>query len=555
MGLLSSLLDPPPRAEFKPWDDFWYQTVSGVGTTVGIPVTPLVALQVAAVFACVKVISETLATLPIIVYRRREDGGKDRATQHPLYDLLHDSPNAWQTSFEFVEDQTGHCALHGNCYAEIVPGPRGAVEELVPIRPELVTVEQLPSRRLRYQVRQSDGTKRPLTQDQVFHVRGRALDFVSGLSTQTQARDAIALARAVETYGAKFFANDASIGLVIEHPGTLKKEAQERLKEQITTFYGGVANAHKPKVLEEGMKLNRVPMTAAKDAQLTEAQESAVLVICRYFRMPPHKIQHLIHATFSNIEHQGIEFVTDTIMPWARRYEQRINASLITSENYFAEFLMTGLLRGDNAARSQFYRELFNIGGLSQNEIRSMENMNPVPGGDRFFVQGALVPVDKIDQIVNGQSRAAVKPAPEARAALGTVAAPLALLEGSAPRLVFTALVYDAAERIAQAEAREIEQRRAKAIEDPERFGTWLREYYAAAGKHAGYVARTLTPLLRSWQDSTGHAVAGEELLRGILAGGFNAPAHVDDVFAIWRDGRAEAIAVLITQALEGPTS
>lgn len=556
-GLWSSLFGRRPASrslqavEYKPWDDYWYQDVANVGTAVGIPVTPTVALQVGAVFACIKVISETLAALPLIVYERREDGGKDRAVDHPLYELLHESPNAWQTSVEFLDDQQGHACLHGHCFAEIIPGARGAVAELVPIRPEFVTVEQLASRRLRYHVRRPNAAVRTLTQDEVFSVRGRSLDFVTGMSTQAHARDAIALARAIEIYGSKFFANDASLGLVLEHPGQLSPKAHERLKESFRNAYVGLANAFKPKILEEGMKATRIPMAAAKDAQLTEAQQEAVITICRYFRVPPHKIQHLIHATFSNIEHQGIEFVTDTILPWVRRWEARINASLITDRRYFAEFLLTGLLRGDNAARAAYYQSRFNIGTLSINDVRRLENENPLPGaiGDRYFVQGALVPVDKVDQVDRAAARAQASPASSSHDQSVTDAAsahePASLAAGppAAPVRAFERLLADAAERIAKSEVREIEKRVAKAADDPARFERWCAEFYA---QHVTYVQRTLQPLVEAWQAETGATLRMEDLQSRVVHGGF---AWDVNAWEPWSAERAFALAAVLADA------
>lgn len=550
MGILTSLFrDPEASADgsgFKPWDDFWYENLRGVGNSIGIRVTPLVALQVAAVFACVKVISETLASLPLIVYKRRADGrGRDRATDHPLYELLHYSPNEWQTALEFVDDQQGHASLYGNCYAEILPGSAGSVVELVPLHPERVTVEQLASRRLRYHVREANGSKRALTQDQVFHVRGRSLDFVNGLATHTQARDAIALARAVEMYSSRFFANDASVGVAIEHPGTLSDEAYKRLKEEFTGSHVGLGNAHKPTILEEGMKVSRLAMSAAKDSQLTESQEAAVIMICRYFRMPPHKIQHLLHATFSNIEHQGIEFVTDTIMPWARRWETRISASLLMDRDHFAEFLFAGLLRGDNAARAAYYAARFNIGTLSPNDIRDLENENPIEdeSGDKYYLQGALVPLDQAGKVAAVPPQLGGPPAPPNQDGSGTDAPtpaddtpPAGATEASAgPLRAFRVLIQDAAERISRAEVRELERRAAKASADPPRFAAWRNTFYL---EHATYVGRTLQPLASAWEDETGNPVDVEQIVASVLCGAYALPGD----FAAWAEARPRSI-------------
>lgn len=528
MGLVSALFDRngmQASTPFKPWDDFWYENVAGIGTAVGIPVTPLVALQVGAVFACVKVISEDIATLPLITYRRREDGGSERARDLPLYSLLHDSPNEWQTAFEFFEDQTGHAALHGKCFAEILPGAEGAVSELVPLHPDRVTVEQLPSRRLRYKVRQPNGAEpRILTQDQMFHVRGRSLDFMNGISVNVQARDAIALARAIDIYGSRFFANDASIGSALEHPGKLSRDAHERLKESFASGFGGLWNAHKPKILEEGMKFTRIPITNARDAQLTQAQEAAVIPICQFFRMQPHKVAHLLHATFSNIEHQGIEYVQDTLQPWCRRFEQRINATLVTEKDVFAEFLLTGKLRGDSAARAAYYQSRFNNGSLSVNEIRRYENENPLPAdiGDRYFVQGAMVPIDRIDEQIDRAQKPAPSQTPrqqerEAASAVAVLAAP----DFSA----FSALATDVGERIAKAETRKLSD-------------------------HPGYIRRAISPLLTTWTIVTGATFDEDAIVAGLTATG-----KPDGDTATWSATRAGTIAAILKQEFDRVTS
>src|ERR1043166_792196 len=318
-----------PDGGHGPLDDFWYLPL-GMRTQTGLTVSPAIALEVSAVFACVKVISETIASFPIVVYERVTETERQRAIKHPVYDLLHRRPNAWQTSYEFRETLTAWAALHGNGYARKVTDRTGVVRELIPIHPDLVTIEivagdpgigpralqtsytpdALSSRaetgnelQLRYQVRQPDGTKKAYVQDEILHIRGLSFDSISGVMISRVAREAISLARAMEAYGARYFANDATIGLALEHPGVLSKPAHDRLKESFTRDFAGVGNAWKPKILEEGMKLNRIS-ASGKEAQLTEARAGQVIEICRFYRMPPHKIQHMLQSTFTNIEHQ-----------------------------------------------------------------------------------------------------------------------------------------------------------------------------------------------------------------------------------------------------------
>jgi hypothetical protein len=403
----------------------------------------------------------------------------------------------------------------------------------------------------------------------MFHVRGRSLDGINGISIHRQARDAIALARAIETYGARFFANDASIGTYLEHPGRLSKEAGKRLKDDLLSWIG-VNRAHMPKVIEEGMKLNRLSSMPARDAQLTEAQQEAVIPICQFFRMPPHKIQHLLRATFSNIEHQGIEFATDTMLPWARRFESRINATLITdSENFAAEFLFAGLMRGDNAGRAQYYQARFNMASLSPNDIRRLDNENPIdePWADEYYLQGAMVPASRAGEFLDRRAGATAPRRGEDAAKAGggetptltaetraesaavTEVATVQLLAAKdpAPARAFAVLIADVADRIAGAERRAIEKRPAKLA--GEKLAGWLAAFYR---EHAGYVVRTLTPLAEAWEAETGRRVHVRAAAFAVHNTGFTAAGDdVDAQFTEWSAQRAAVIAAAIHEEFD----
>jgi HK97 family phage portal protein len=490
MGLFSSILGVEGNPAGGPLDDFWYNQV-GAESLSGIRVTPALALQVSTVFACVKVTAETMGTLPCPVYERVSDREKRRAVETPEYKLLNVAPNAWQSPYDFKENLTAWASLHGGGFAIKIPDPTGLTTgELDPVHPSLVRVEKLPSRRLRYWIRQPSGTEKPYVQGEILHIRGFAPDGLTGANLSHSARDAIALARALEAFASRYFANDTTVGLVIEHPGKLGPDGIKNVRESFVGPHGGVMNAWRPKVLEEGMKLHRLE-SKAKDAQLTEGRLHQVIEICRFFRMPPHKVAHLINATFINIEHQAIEFVQDTITPWAVRWEEAITRDIILDdERYFAEFLLTALLRGDNAARSTYYRERFNIGTLSRNEIRALENENPIEGGDTYYIQGAMVPIDK-----SGTPVLPAKPAGESTDPRNVPAQPVR--PRGNPRAVFAVLLDDAADRIARAEQRELEKRAEKATADAKRFAKWADEFYAS---HCAYVVRTLTPLAAAWE-------------------------------------------------------
>lgn len=514
--------DEAPRS---PWDDFWYQSTGPVSAT-GLRVTPENAMQVSTVFACRKVISETLAMLPLIVYERTGENARRRAVDEPTYRLLHRAPNAWQTPYDFKECLTGWAALHGNGYAHKIFSRHGVVTSLIPVHPSLVRLElvsvsgrslgrqpydpdALMSRndgeeiQLRYMVKQGDGSEKPFAQSEMLHIRGISFDGIGGVALSRQAREAIALAQAMEAFGARYFANDATVGMLLEHPGQLSEGAQKRLKDSWLAM-GGVGNAFKPRILEEGMKATRLD-AKARDAQLTEARASQVVEICRYFRMPPHKVQHLQDATFSNIEHQGIEFGTDTMQPWAVRWEQACTRDLIVDdEKYYAEVMMNALMRGDSAARSTYYREMFHIGTLSRNEIRASENQNPIDGGDKYYINAATVPLDSsgkpmVESTDNaGRSRSAL---PRSVDDVDDEEDEEDEEDGRAES--FGVLLADAADRIALAETRELEKRASKRVENAEKFRAWAEDFYAA---HEQYVFRVISPLARAWSALGGDA-------------------------------------------------
>lgn len=368
-----------------PGDDFWYSEV-GLSTTAGVPVTEDNAMRTSAVFACVRVLAESVAQLPLILYER-SGKGKERASTHPLYPIMRRSPNDQQTSYEFREMMQGHLALRGNAYALIEWTGSGRVGALVPQHPDRVEVEALPSGRIRYRVKTPETVTsaqqvRNYTSDEVFHLRGLSSDGVMGLSPITMARESVGMALAAEDYGARFFKNDARPRGVIQHPSHFKdQEAAKRFKKGWQKAHGG-ANRHKTAVLEDGMTYANIGMSN-EDAQFIDVRKYQVNDLARIFRVPPHMIGDLERATFTNIEHQGLEFVIHTLGPWLVRWEQAIGRDLIRRpDQYFVEHLVDGLLRGDIETRYKAYAVAVTNGWLTRNEVRRMENMNPLDGLD-----------------------------------------------------------------------------------------------------------------------------------------------------------------------------
>lgn len=373
---------------FSDWADFWYGPTGGTLTSSGMRVNATSAMQLAAVYACVRAITRPIASIPLKTYRYLPNGkGKAEAPEFPLYRVLASQPNQWQTSYEFREMMQSHLLLRGNAYAEIVPGPLGAVQELRPINPDRVKVSRLPNQRLRYDVTQPDGSNQPLNQDEMFHLRGYSDDGVVGLSViQVFAREVIGLHLAGQESAARSYRNSAQLGGVVSGPKKLDAEAYKNMRESWQGTYGDPSNAGKVAFLEQDFKF--YPITVSpKDAELLASRQYGAVEIARIFGVPQHKIGVLDKATFANIEQQSLEFVQDTLLPWAVQWEQTIGRDLIVpsqQDTFFAEFVLNGLLRADFATRMGGYSIAIQNEIMNPNECRALENMNGYEGGDEY---------------------------------------------------------------------------------------------------------------------------------------------------------------------------
>ena len=372
------------------------------GTSSGKPVNETTAMQMTAVYSCVRILSETVAGLPLNVYKYNDSGGKEKAFKHPLYRLLHDEPNPEMTSFAFRETLMSHLLLWGNAYAQIIRNARGEVIALYPLMPNKMTVDRDQSGRLFYSYQR--GTEDPgaigsssrvtLSPSDVLHIPGLGFDGLIGYSPIAMAKNAIGLAIATEEYGAKFFANGAAPSGVLEHPGTIKDP--QRVKESWNSAYQGSANAHKIAVLEEGMKYTPIGI-APEQAQFLETRKFQINEIARIFRVPPHMLADLEKSSFSNIEQQSLEFVKYTLDPWVVRWEQSMCRVLFSESEkpaYFIKFNVDGLLRGDYASRMSGYATARQNGWMSANDIRELENLDriaPELGGDLYLINGAMM--------------------------------------------------------------------------------------------------------------------------------------------------------------------
>lgn len=412
MGLISSIVTGRPiSATYAPIDNFWYQTdPRGSRTASGYAVTPESALRLGAVFACVGLISDMIGALPLLVYRKQDDGGKERATTNPLFSLLHRQPNQRQTSKEWRSMGAAHLLLRGNFYNEIVLDRRFAVSELRPLHPDRVTVTLLDSGRRGYTYRAPSGPPRAFTQDEIFHVMGFTLDGVVGCSVVEYARESISTALLQEGYAGRFWneGGEPRSLLMRDTPGpAMSKETKEDLQRAWRERGNKLA-------IIEGLKYQAVGMTG-RDAQYVESRKFSVSDIARFFRVPPHMIGDVDGSTSwgTGIEQQTIGFVNFTLLPWLVAFEQAIDRDLILDERHFAEFLVDALLRGDMAARASAYSTYVMNGIMSENEVRLRENMNPSPGlnePQRSINQGRSLPVREQIDALGGLIRAGYDP-------------------------------------------------------------------------------------------------------------------------------------------------
>lgn len=394
------------------------------GSTSGKSVNERSAMQMTAVYACVRILSEAIAGLPLHMYRYRDDGGKEKATEHNLYHLLHDEPNPEMTSFVFRETLMTHLLLWGNAYAQVIRNGKGEVLALYPLMPSRMSVDRAKDGRIVYiysrdqsEANAGKDSQVVLTSDDVLHIPGLGFDGLVGYSPIAMAKNAIGMAIACEEYGARFFANGASPSGVLEHPGTLKDP--KRVRDSWNAAYGGTSNAHKVAVLEEGMKY--VPISISpNEAQFLETRKFQIDEIARIFRVPPHMVGDLEKSSFSNIEQQSLEFVKYTLDPWVVRWEQSLSRALLTPDEkktFFFRFNVDGLLRGSYHERMQGYSVGIQNGFMSPNDVRELENLDLIPdelGGNKYMVNGNMVDLANVGAAYNGnQDRAEEKPPEE----------------------------------------------------------------------------------------------------------------------------------------------
>jgi HK97 family phage portal protein len=544
------------------------QLLDALGVTpssTGVTITPQRAMALTPVFACVRVLANAVASLPLPVYERLDPVGKKEAPTHPMYSLLHDRPNPEMTSFTWRETLQHHLSLWGNIYAEKEFDGAGRVIALWPLLPD--RTRAIRKDREKLYVTTVNNQEVALPSDRVLHIPGLGFDGLQGYSPIALARQSMGLAAATEEYGARFFGNGSRPGGVLQSDKKLSPEGKVTLRDSWERMHSGLSGAQRVAVLEDGLKWQAIGIPP-EDAQFLETRKFQVIEIARFFGVPPHMIADLERGTFSNIEQQGIEFVTHTVRPLVIRWEHVLNWELFSATDrgrYYAKFLLSGLMRGDSAARGTYYKEMWNVGALSINDIREFEDMNPVDGGDQRFVPLNTVPLDQAADIARKQAAGTGKqPAGGAPTGndVGDGTAPARMLElNGRIRRSFCAIMHDAAKRVAKREAAAAKR---AAKKGKTQFLAWIDKFYGS--DHPDFTERAYKPVLiglaEALDESADAAGAYAQVLatrssaesmaalRDISVGDlFTLEARVTKLVDGWEEDRAWAIAERESQA------
>lgn len=485
------------RSVFKaagqgPLSDFWYRPLS-TPTASGVTISDDTALAVSTWFACVRILSDTVGALPIFVYRRESEERKTRDPEHQWYKTLHNRPNAWQSPMTFKSMLVSHLLLRGNFYARIDPpnewtqGPA-----LTPLSPDRMDApKQLSDGSLIYHYRYKDADARDYSQDQILHVRLLTLDGVTGISPLTYAREVLGLASAQTSYAASLFGGGGFIKYYLKTTKRLGAEGRKNFREGWRDLHGN-ASKFEPPILEDDMTINTLGMSN-EDAQFLESRKFSAYEICQFLGVPPHMVFLLDRATFSNIEHQAIEFANVHLNPYLVRVEQELQPWL--GESHFAEFLREAIVRGDLMSRYQAYNIGLQAGFLTRNEVRTRENLDPVEGGDELMEPLNMAPAGQRGQPPEEPEEPEEDDAEEEASAGAVPVIAEAVETAPGPPFDIRPVIADAASRIVHTEVSALQRhlRRDWPHTAPAAFFQWAVNWYE---KHRDYTARTLTPVI-----------------------------------------------------------
>lgn len=400
MGLISRLFEPATEKRGVAFSTDLMSSLRGV-SAAGAPVTPSSATQIPTVLACVRVLAESLASLPLNLMVRGKRG-KFRAYRHPLFSILRDLPNDEMTSVELRMIMQGHLAAWGNAYAQKIYSRKGDLIAVWPMRPDRMQIYRQRDGWLWYYY-SDDPTQEPdvrnvdnwYRRDEIMHLRGLGFDGVQGYSVIALARQALQMASNAEAFGTKFYENGARPGLVLTSPKQLGEKAYERLKTSWEARHSGIENAHKIAILEEGTDIKEFSIPA-RDAQYIETTQFKRSEIAAIFRVPPHMVGDLSRATFSNIEEQGLDFVRYTLSPWLQIWQQAISRDLLRPDerkSYFAQFDTFGLTIGNTDAQQKWFASGMQNGYFSVNDVREMIGMNEIRDGDQYMRPLNMTPI------------------------------------------------------------------------------------------------------------------------------------------------------------------
>jgi HK97 family phage portal protein len=472
---------------YAPHDDYWYDRILRP-TAAGVDVSHDEVLGITAFWNGVHLIANALAMVPLRLHRRKSRG-TDEAREDRRFRIVNRRPNPWQTAFGWRQMKQGHLLLRGNTYSQKVMRGDGTLDSLVPLHPTRMEMK-VEDGTIWYIYRRDDGSQRVFPAREILHLKGLSTNGLLGYCPVTVMRESLGAVIATDRFSARFFKNDARPRGIVKSLNAISDTAFKRLKAEWMATNGGEGQQGTA-FLDNGLEFQSIG-TSPEDSQLLGSRTFNVQEAARILNIPPHKLKEMSRSTFSNIEHQSIEWVVDTIQPWAENWEQQLDADLLSEREQatlFFKFDLKALLRGDSAQRAAYMQARFNMGTLSQNDIRALDDEDPIAGGDRYYLQQNLMPLDKVDEILAAKNAPPQLAAPKEEEP-----------EKTGPALVaFGPILRDFAARTLHREITAAKRVAKKG--DWAAFRAWVDEYYAEA---AGTTAQQIIPLATSMAQAAG---------------------------------------------------